>query len=75
MPGPTTFGFVQQAALNACILPAYHFGTERIILFFAPYRLTAVSECSNILAIPTNPCPESVLKPRRLSALRLIAPL
>jgi len=42
---------------------------------FRSYRLTAVMECSNILAIPTNPCPKSVLRPRRLSALRLLAPL
>ena len=37
--------------------------------------LTAVTECSNVLAIPTNPSPKSVLRPRRLSASRLFAPL
>jgi len=42
---------------------------------FRSLRLTAVTVCSSILAIPTNPCPESVLRPRRLSTSRFLAPL
>ena len=37
--------------------------------------LTAVKECSNILAIPTNPSPKSVLRLRGQSTLRFLAPL
>ena len=38
-------------------LASLPFGEERFILFFAPCVITAVAECSIILAIPINPCP------------------